>query len=295
MVKVVDFALRGGKVAIHCHAGLGRTGVLIACYLVLLSEDERRRGHHSCEIQQVCGGGEMVRTQHPLSFAHTLPPFTHPTLPPFTHPTLPPFTHPTLSHLLSFFVIKKPAYLLAYQPSHTPHSHVLSFFVITKPAYPASVSAVTLMSPSTHTCTLPPLIHSESPATFPPPSSISTDGLPSPPPPSPPPPPPFTSSTSSHSFPFVHPLIPPPFSSRHPSPPSPFTHTHTSLSLHTCTDPDQSRHAPRLRLFNSLMYFSLHCGTSTLHRRATLPPSPPHLRGTSITSLSCYTGQRRET
>ena len=34
MVKVMDFALSEGKVAVHCHAGLGRTGVLIACYLV---------------------------------------------------------------------------------------------------------------------------------------------------------------------------------------------------------------------------------------------------------------------
>ena len=34
MVKVFCFAITQGKVAIHCHAGLGRTGLFIACYLI---------------------------------------------------------------------------------------------------------------------------------------------------------------------------------------------------------------------------------------------------------------------
>lgn len=31
MVKVMAFALQEGRVAVHCHAGLGRTGMLFCC------------------------------------------------------------------------------------------------------------------------------------------------------------------------------------------------------------------------------------------------------------------------
>lgn len=34
MVKVFCFAISVGKVAVHCHAGLGRTGLFVASYLI---------------------------------------------------------------------------------------------------------------------------------------------------------------------------------------------------------------------------------------------------------------------
>ncbi|XP_036388549.1 protein tyrosine phosphatase domain-containing protein 1 [Megalops cyprinoides] len=38
MVKVMSFAVQEGKMAVHCHAGLGRTGVLLACYLLFTTK-----------------------------------------------------------------------------------------------------------------------------------------------------------------------------------------------------------------------------------------------------------------
>ncbi|XP_015459946.3 protein tyrosine phosphatase domain-containing protein 1 [Astyanax mexicanus] len=51
-VKVLTFSVEEGKVAVHCHAGLGRTGVLIACYLIYMLRITASEAIHYVRIKR---------------------------------------------------------------------------------------------------------------------------------------------------------------------------------------------------------------------------------------------------
>ncbi|KAK2847887.1 hypothetical protein Q7C36_009569 [Tachysurus vachellii] len=51
-VKVLAFSVQEGKVAVHCHAGLGRTGVLIACYLIYTLRISANEAVHYVRIKR---------------------------------------------------------------------------------------------------------------------------------------------------------------------------------------------------------------------------------------------------
>ncbi|XP_028405714.1 protein tyrosine phosphatase domain-containing protein 1-like [Dendronephthya gigantea] len=74
IVKVMDFALQNGKVAVHCHAGLGRTGVLIACYLIYSLRISPEQAIHTVRMKRP----RSVQTRGQISCVHDFAKFLKP-------------------------------------------------------------------------------------------------------------------------------------------------------------------------------------------------------------------------
>ncbi|KAK9516794.1 hypothetical protein VZT92_024705 [Zoarces viviparus] len=71
-VKVLAFAVREGRVAVHCHAGLGRTGVLIACYLIYTLRISPSEAVHYVRITRPCSIQTRAQLSQVFDFARLL-------------------------------------------------------------------------------------------------------------------------------------------------------------------------------------------------------------------------------
>ncbi|XP_017321017.1 protein tyrosine phosphatase domain-containing protein 1 [Ictalurus punctatus] len=71
-VKVLAFSVQEGKVAVHCHAGLGRTGVLIACYLIYTLRISASEAVHYVRIKRPCSIQTRAQINLVFDFARLL-------------------------------------------------------------------------------------------------------------------------------------------------------------------------------------------------------------------------------
>ncbi|KAL8603370.1 hypothetical protein ACOMHN_039733 [Nucella lapillus] len=75
IVKVMQFGVAMGKVAVHCHAGLGRTGLLIACYLVYNNRMKAGEAVHYVRSRRPGAIQTSQQVQTVLDFETHLKPF----------------------------------------------------------------------------------------------------------------------------------------------------------------------------------------------------------------------------
>ncbi|XP_074533323.1 protein tyrosine phosphatase domain-containing protein 1 [Halichoeres trimaculatus] len=71
-VKVLAFAVKEGRVAVHCHAGLGRTGVLIACYLIYMLRISPSEAVHYVRIKRQRSIQTRVQISQVFDFARLI-------------------------------------------------------------------------------------------------------------------------------------------------------------------------------------------------------------------------------